>query len=182
MSSSTTITKTISQRRRSWGKGRTMAGESQKLKLLNLAKMLYERTDESHGLTCPEIIAGLAEAGIEAERKSVYRDLDALRDFGLDIAKLPTYPVSYASSRAPSPPPSSCCSPTPCSPRAFSRFAWPIASPKAWRLWAPATRPPRFPRTCTWKAASRCRTNRCSTTWTRCTRPSAATGRWPSAT
>ena len=73
-----------------------MAGESQKLKLLNLAKMLYERTDESHGLTCPEIIAGLAEAGIEAERKSVYRDLDALRDFGLDIAKLPTYPVSYA--------------------------------------------------------------------------------------
>ena len=74
MSSSTTITKTISQRRRSWGKGRTMAGESQKLKLLNLAKMLYERTDESHGLTCPEIIAGLAEAGIEAERKSVYRD------------------------------------------------------------------------------------------------------------
>lgn len=96
MSSSTTITKTISQRRRSWGKGRTMAGESQKLKLLNLAKMLYERTDESHGLTCPEIIAGLAEAGIEAERKSVYRDLDALRDFGLDIAKLPTHPVSYA--------------------------------------------------------------------------------------
>ena len=86
MSSSTTITKTISQRRRSWGKGRTMAGESQKLKLLNLAKMLYERTDENHGLTCPEIIAGLAEAGIEAERKSVYRDLDALRDFGLDIA------------------------------------------------------------------------------------------------
>ena len=73
-----------------------MAGESQKLKLLNLAKMLYERTDESHGLTCPEIIAGLAEAGIEAERKSVYRDLDALRDFGLDIAKLPTHPVSYA--------------------------------------------------------------------------------------
>ncbi|MFR7495475.1 MAG: WYL domain-containing protein, partial [Adlercreutzia sp.] len=70
-----------------------MAGESQKLKLLNLAKMLYERTDENHGLTCPEIIAGLAEAGIEAERKSVYRDLDALRDFGLDIAKLPTYPV-----------------------------------------------------------------------------------------
>ena len=96
MSSSTTITKTISQRRRSWGKGRAMAGESQKLKLLNLAKMLYERTDDSHGLTCPEIIAGLAEAGIEAERKSVYRDLDALRDFGLDIAKLPTHPVSYA--------------------------------------------------------------------------------------
>lgn len=26
----------------------------------------------------------------------MYRDLDALRDFGLDIAKLPTYPVSYA--------------------------------------------------------------------------------------
>lgn len=182
MSSSTTITKTISQRRRSWGKGRTMAGESQKLKLLNLAKMLYERTDESHGLTCPEIIAGLAEAGIEAERKSVYRDLDALRDFGLDIAKLPTHPVSYALVS-----------------RTFtaaelmlltdavqsSRF---LTVRMAHRLTeglaslAPATTPPRFPRTCTWKAASRCRTNRCSITWTPCTRPSAATGRWPSAT
>lgn len=182
MSSSTTITKTISQRRRSWGKGRTMAGESQKLKLLNLAKMLYERTDESHGLTCPEIIAGLAEAGIEAERKSVYRDLTPFATSVSTSRSFPRTRSATPSSRAPSPPPSSCCSPTPCSPRAFSRFAWPIASPKAWRLWAPATRPPRFPRTCTWKAASRCRTNRCSTTWTRCTRPSAATGRWPSAT
>lgn len=73
-----------------------MAGESQKLKLLNLMKMLYERTDADHGLTCPEIIAGLAETGIEAERKSIYRDLDTLRAFGLDIVRLPTSPVSYA--------------------------------------------------------------------------------------
>lgn len=73
-----------------------MASENQKLKLLNLMKMLYEHTDENHGLTCPEIISGLSEVGIEAERKSVYRDLDTLRGFGLDIVKLPTYPVSYA--------------------------------------------------------------------------------------
>lgn len=77
-------------------KGAPVTSESQKLKLLYLMKMLYERTDEKHGLTCPQIIEGLAECGIEAERKSVYRDLDALRDFGLAVVKLPTRPVSYA--------------------------------------------------------------------------------------
>ena len=56
--------------------------------------MLYERTDENHGLTCPGIIAGLAEAGIDRAQIGVPR-LDALRDFGLDIAKLPRT-VSYA--------------------------------------------------------------------------------------
>ena len=42
------------------------------------------------------MIEGLAELGIDAERKSIYRDLDALREFGIDIVKLPTRPVSYA--------------------------------------------------------------------------------------
>lgn len=75
-----------------------MAGatEPQKLKLLYLMQMLHERTDEQHGLTTPEIIEGLAELGISAERKSVYRDLEALRAFGLNITKLPTRPSSYA--------------------------------------------------------------------------------------
>lgn len=72
-----------------------MSAENQKLKLLYLLQMLYEQTDESHGLTTPQIIEGLAERGIDAERKAVYRDLEALRTFGMDIVKMPTRPVSY---------------------------------------------------------------------------------------
>ena len=41
-------------------------------------QMLYEQTDEAHGLTTPELIEGLAERGIDAERKSVYRDIETL--------------------------------------------------------------------------------------------------------
>lgn len=73
-----------------------MGAENQKLKLLHLMKMLYDETDENHGLTTPQLIEGLAELGIDAERKSIYRDIETLRDFGLDIAKLPTRPTSYA--------------------------------------------------------------------------------------
>lgn len=73
-----------------------MGTENQKLKLLYLMQMLYEQTDEHHGLSTPALIEGLAERGVDAERKAIYRDLEALREFGLDIVKLPTRPVSYA--------------------------------------------------------------------------------------
>ncbi len=59
--------------------------ENQKLKLLYLLKILTERTDAEHSLTMQQLIDSLAEDGIEAERKSLYSDLDALRDFGFDI-------------------------------------------------------------------------------------------------
>ena len=62
-----------------------MGTENQKLKLLYLMQMLYDETDETHGLSTPELIEGLAERGIAAERKAIYRDLEALRAFGLDI-------------------------------------------------------------------------------------------------
>ena len=57
----------------------------QKLKLLYLAKILTEKTDENNRLTMDELIAALAQQGIEAERKSIYDDIAALQDFGLDI-------------------------------------------------------------------------------------------------
>ena len=61
-----------------------MGAESQKLKLLYLMQMLYDETDDEHGLTTPELIEGLAERGIDAERKSVYRDIETLCSFGMD--------------------------------------------------------------------------------------------------
>ena len=53
---------------------------NQKLKLMYLAKILQEKTDEDHGLTMPELIEQLALYDVKAERKSIYDDIEALRD------------------------------------------------------------------------------------------------------
>lgn len=58
---------------------------NQKLKLLCLCKILWERTDEEHPLTVPELIQALEAWDIRAERKSIYDDMEALRTFGLDV-------------------------------------------------------------------------------------------------
>lgn len=58
---------------------------NQKLKLLWLARILLERTDEEHPMTLAEITESLAACGISAERKSLYDDMEALRTFGLDV-------------------------------------------------------------------------------------------------
>lgn len=62
---------------------------NQKLKLLYLAKFLFEETDETHGLTMAELISRLKEVGISADRKTIYLDLEELRQFGLDILSYP---------------------------------------------------------------------------------------------
>lgn len=63
-----------------------MAKQSnQKAKLLYLQKFLTEETDAQHGITIAELVDRLAEAGIAAERKSLYDDIEVLRAFGLQI-------------------------------------------------------------------------------------------------
>ena len=59
---------------------------AKKLKILYVAKILQQETDENHGLTMGEIIEKLSAYGISAERKSIYMDFDELRRFGMDIA------------------------------------------------------------------------------------------------
>jgi predicted DNA-binding transcriptional regulator YafY len=59
--------------------------ENQKMKLLCLMKLLVEKTDEDHPLTIAQIINELAKNNIHAERKSIYADLEALRQYGLDV-------------------------------------------------------------------------------------------------
>lgn len=56
-----------------------------KLKLLYIMKIFLENTDEEHRITINGIINNLKSYGISAERKSVYSDIELLRDFGLDI-------------------------------------------------------------------------------------------------
>ncbi len=70
-------------------------GANQKIKILYLMKILLERTDEEHGMTLGEIAAALAEQGVEAERKTLYDDLEVLRLFGMDIEKRKDKTVHY---------------------------------------------------------------------------------------
>lgn len=62
-----------------------MKTSNQKSKLLYLMKIFEEKTDEEHPMTISELIDELAKEGISAERKSLYRDIEQLKDFGLDI-------------------------------------------------------------------------------------------------
>ena len=67
----------------------------QKLKILYLMKILLSQTDETHMLTINELIAKLAEYGVTAERKTIYDDMEALRQFGLDIVMEKTKAYGY---------------------------------------------------------------------------------------
>lgn len=59
--------------------------EKQKQKLLYIIKMLQEKSDEAHPIKMEAILEMLDREGIKAERKSIYNDMDTLRDFGYDI-------------------------------------------------------------------------------------------------
>lgn len=60
---------------------------NQKLKLIYLAQILREKTDEDHGLSMQEIIDELGRYDIKAERKSIYDDIEALNLIGMDVVK-----------------------------------------------------------------------------------------------
>ena len=57
----------------------------QKLKLIRVRDILLENTDNDHSITVAEILERLSEYGIEAERKSIYEDIEELRMYGMDI-------------------------------------------------------------------------------------------------
>jgi len=59
----------------------------QKQKLLYIMKFFTEKTDDDYGVTVSDIIEYLDGCGIAAERKSIYSDIECLRDFGFDIVK-----------------------------------------------------------------------------------------------
>ena len=67
-------------------KGESIVPKSpnQKLKILYIMQMLKD-TDENNKLSTARIIELLAAQDIECERKSLYSDIEALKNFGLDI-------------------------------------------------------------------------------------------------
>ena len=60
-------------------------GSNQKYKLIYIIRYLLENTDENHKVTMPEILAYLEANEISAERKSIYDDLEAIRELGIDV-------------------------------------------------------------------------------------------------
>ncbi len=69
--------------------------QNQKLKLLYLMRYLLQNSDEAHPVGIAQMVDELAAHGIAAERKSLYADLDALREFGMDIVQARGKTVGY---------------------------------------------------------------------------------------
>lgn len=63
--------------------------ENQKKKILILLKLLYEQSDENHPLSMKKILEALEEENITAERKSIYSDIETLRECGYDVELMP---------------------------------------------------------------------------------------------
>ena len=77
-----------------------MAVQPQKMKTLCLMQILLQRTDEKHMMSAVDLVAALQEYGIKAERKSIYADIEALQQFGLDIIQQKgSNPGYYVASR-----------------------------------------------------------------------------------
>ncbi len=58
---------------------------SQKVRLLIMRDLLLRETDEDHRMTIPRFLQKLEAQGIQVERKSLYDDIEALRESGLDV-------------------------------------------------------------------------------------------------
>lgn len=67
----------------------------QKLKLLYLRDYLQRNTDEAHPASVSELIGFLAEQGIRAERKSIYDDMLALYEYGMQVEYRRKKPSGY---------------------------------------------------------------------------------------
>lgn len=60
---------------------------NEKLKILYIMQTLLEHTDDKNGITVNEIMLFLEKNDIFANRKSIYKDIAVLQEFGFDIAK-----------------------------------------------------------------------------------------------
>lgn len=58
---------------------------NQKMKTMYLLQLFFNKTDEAHYVTMVDILNYLKGNGITAERKSIYADIEALKQFGFDI-------------------------------------------------------------------------------------------------
>ena len=59
-------------------------------------RVFLERTDEEHPMSVKELIIYLNSLGISAERKTVYDDIETLRNFGMDILNRREQPAGFS--------------------------------------------------------------------------------------
>lgn len=64
-----------------------MGENHNKLKALYLLDVFRSQTDEAHRLSVPDLVEALQEMGLETERKALYREIEMLLDYGMDIHK-----------------------------------------------------------------------------------------------
>lgn len=64
-------------------------------RIITLLKIFYAQTDELHTLSVPELIEKLAACGIEAERRTVYGDIELLNEMGFDIVRTRSKKCGY---------------------------------------------------------------------------------------
>lgn len=63
--------------------------ENQKQKILFVMDYLQKHSHKDHPVNATELIQMLKQEGISADRKSIYSDVQALIEYGLDIVSLP---------------------------------------------------------------------------------------------
>lgn len=74
---------------------RMARSSNQKEKILFLMRLFREETDAMHPLSRKQLEEKLLEYGIQAERKSLYNDIETLKKFGMDIAYRKERPEGY---------------------------------------------------------------------------------------
>ena len=64
-----------------------MAVSKVKLRMLYIMKILSEKSDERHTLSAADINRLLQDYGMAADRKTIYSDIETLREFHIDIVQ-----------------------------------------------------------------------------------------------
>ena len=60
-----------------------------KVRMLTLLDILYKMTDEEHIMNSQSLLAELSKRGYSTDRRSVYRDVEALSEYGYDVVTTP---------------------------------------------------------------------------------------------
>lgn len=72
-----------------------MGKELNKIKLLFLHDIFTRQTDSEHVYSANELCELLSDYGISCERKSIYSDIEALKEYGMDIVNVRTPKRGY---------------------------------------------------------------------------------------
>ena len=62
-----------------------------RLRVLYVMELFVQQTDAENGVTMQEILDWLADHNLTGERKSIYEDIHALKEFGLYTQSDKTY-------------------------------------------------------------------------------------------